>query len=303
MFSKFPNHQESNYLIEILKNSYSFDSFEEQNKTDRSMNVLKTIYTAKTSDRLLTLEITFPSKTKTKNIEKNYQAHIAIIQNKPCIQNPSMKRQDRLDFSKILENLYSPSFDQFTMLIDLFIEEGQKAGIIEVFDKKYVEKSLMSYLSSNMYSSKISLRDNNIGDVYFNNILQKGVGYNNRHFKKSYINVDILYLVHSDLTMHPYFKIRLPYSDNKKISYVMPLGKSNKVYMFKNDKKLTTQHIDTQKPFDLVESDIRSYFKKTFKDEVVKKLSNQLKLNKSDLAKLSQDQLKEYFVIAEMVKL
>jgi hypothetical protein len=296
MTTTISNQIAVNNLLRTFRDSFNFGEAKETILMDRKKRILQDIFAVTSIDTFVTLRIVFKPQEEIQELSENYMARLVF-------NTPYMLKEEYLNIQNIMVNMYKPEFDKVVDIVDWFVDEGIKSAVINVVDKKGYAKHIKENLNLNTYSSTIATTDKNIAIVYFNNILQKGEGRHNQHFKKSYINVELVYLIHSDNTMHPYFKIRLPYFDTKKISCVMPLGASNKVYMYTDDKQLATQYIDKQQPFDLVEADMRSYFKNLFDTQVVRTLSNKLKINKKELAQLSQDQLKEYFIIAEMVSI
>lgn len=296
MTANISNHTAVANLLNTFSASFNFGEAKEKLITDRKQRILQNVFSTTSKDTFVSLKVVFKPQEKIQELDKNYVAHLVF-------NTPYMLKEEYLNIQHIMKNKYNPDFCKVLDIVDLFIDEGMKSSMINVVDKKGYAKDITENLVFNTYTSNISTTDKNIAIVYFNKILQKGEGRHNKHFKKSYINVDLIYLIHSDNTMHPYFKIRLPYFDTRKISCVMPLIKSNKVYMYTDDKQLATQYIDTQKPFDLVEFDMRSYFKNLFDTQVIRTLSNKLKINKGELEQLSTNELKDYFVLAEMVSI
>lgn len=303
MFKIYPNHLEVNALLNTFKNDFQFSNFKEEHYADRHGYVFKTLYSATSQSEQRDIEVTFMNPLKNnKTKQKHKIAKLAFVDNESKVFNSEKIRNDTRSIVNMLDSLYSPNFDKITEIMDCFIDVGTQAGVINVVDKKYYKKNIESHILSHHYDKKIHITDQNIANVYFNNILQKGVGYNSKHFKKSYINVDVIYLVHSDNTMHPYFKIRLPYFENNKISCILSM-KGDKGYFLLNDNKLEQYHIDQITPDDLHEVNIHNIFAQVFEKKIKSTISTRLNINKTDLKDLTINDLKEYFILVEMVEI
>jgi hypothetical protein len=302
MFEKYPNHLDVNTLLKTFKNDFQFSKFKEEEKTDRRGYILKTVYTATSQVGQRDVEVVFNTPFQTNLTFKNMIAKLIFVDNEVSVFNSDKIRNDHRNIARMLEVMYTPDFDKITEMMDWFIDVGTQAGVINIVDKKYYKKSMESHLLANLYDTKIYMTDQNVADVYFNNILQKGEGIQSKHFKKSYINVDVIYLVHSDNTMHPYFKLRLPYFENKKISCVLSMT-GDKCYFFLDDGHLDKYHIDQQRPEALTESNIKDLFTQIFENQIKNTISTRLKISKTDLKDLTINDLKEYFVLVEMVNI
>jgi hypothetical protein len=103
--------------------------------------------------------------------------------------------------------------------------------------------------------------------------------------------------------MHPYFKIRLPYSESRKASCVIPLSGNPIVYFMANDDKLRRECIDKLPSISMNEADLKDFFDKEFYKEMKTSISKTLKINKSDMDGITPEELKEYFVLVEMLKI
>jgi hypothetical protein len=100
--------------------------------------------------------------------------------------------------------------------------------------------------------------------------------------------------------MHPYFKIRLPYFENKKASVLLSM-KGDKVFLYLDDKQLYNTAIDLKTPEAPDESHLRDMFRKLFENQIKNTVANRLKISKTELQNLNVEELKEYFVLLEMV--
>lgn len=305
MFEIYPNHLEVNHFLKTFQNDFKFSAFKEENKADRHGYVFKTVYTATSQAGQRDVEVSFnnPSRTHKNTTQVKHKiAKLVFVDNEVQVFNSDKIRNDARTIVHLLESMYTPNFDKITEIMDWFIYVGTQAGVINVVDKKYYKKSMDSHILAYSHDTKIHMTDQNIADVYFNNILQKGEGIQSKHFKKSYINVDVIYLVHSDNTMHPYFKLRLPYFENKKISCVLSMT-GNKAYFFLDDGHLEKYHIDLQIPETLNETNIHDMFTQLFEKQIKSTIAARLKISKADLKDLTINDLKEYFVLVEMVNI
>lgn len=296
MSTSFSNHRAVNNLFKTFSKHFNFNDVKESLIKDRFNYILRNVYTSTSPDSYVTAQVIFEPQEKIKDLDKNYLGRLVF-------NTPYMMKEEYINIGSIIETMYQPDFNKIINVIDWFIDEGTKTEIIKITDKKEYSENIENHLNANFHTFNISTTSKNVAMIYFNNILQKGEGFKDKHFKKSYINIDLIYLVHSDNTMHPYFKIRLPYFDNKKISCVTPIGRSNKMYIYTDDKTLTTQHINQEKCYELNENDIRHYFNKLFSNQIINVLSNRLKISKKELESLSVNELKEYFLLVEMVKI
>lgn len=302
MSTSFSNHRAVNNLFKKFSKHFTFTDVTESLIKDRFNYILRNVYTSTSPDSYVTAKVIFETQEKIKDLDKNYLGRLVF-------NTPYMMKEEYINISSIIETMYKPDFNKIINLIDWFIDEGTQTEVIKLPDKNIYSKNIenstnvKNLLKDNFHTFNISSTNKNVAMICFNNILQKGEGSSDKHFKKSYINIDLIYLIHSDNTMHPYFKIRLPYFDNKKISCVTPIGKSNKLYIYTDDKTLNTQHIDQEKPSELIETDVRYYFNKLFSNQIINVLSNRLKISKKELEQLSANELKEYFLLVEMMKI
>lgn len=296
MSTSFSNHIAVDNLLKTFSKHFNFTDVRESLIKDRFNYILRNVYTSTSPDSYVTAKVIFETQEKIKDLDTNYLGRLIF-------NTPYMMKEEYINISSIIETMYKPDFNKIINLIDWFIDEGTKTEVIKLPDKSLYSTNVKNHLKDNFHTFNISSTNKNVAMICFNNILQKGEGLSDKHFKKSYINIDLIHLIHSDNTMHPYFKIKLPYFDNKKISCVTPIGKSNKLYIYTDDKTLTTQHIDQEKHSELTETDVRYYFNKLFSNQIINVLSNRLKISKKELEQLSANELKEYFLLVEMIKI
>lgn len=305
MFEIYRNHPDANFLLNVFKNDIQFVDYKEDQQRDRQDRVIQTVYRAVTPEGERNLEIIFPARHLTKADIKNHIGTLSFVSKEPKVPCPNKIKEDKYQLADLFRKVYSPNFEKVAELVKWFSEEGEKSSVINVVDqyfssKNYYSKKIEDHLLANTYDTKITINDVNMATVYFNNILQKSEPNIRRNFKTSYINIDIMWLVHSDNTMHPYFNVRLPYFENKKVSCVMPLEGKDKIYFYYNNVGLTHDFIDTRTVYNIEETAIRAIFKQTFENEIRNAIVKKLKINKSELKDLTLDELKEYYIIVEM---
>ena len=111
-------------------------------------------------------------------------------------------------------------------------------------------------------------------------------------------------MLSSDNELKPYFKVRLPYSATRKVSCVIPLNHSSKMYVADSDNVLRDKYVDTLlAEVTLDDKAIADFFEDELKNEVKNIIAGTLKIKKSELSGLTTDELKEYFILVEMVKI
>jgi len=309
MFNTYPNHPEANHLVTLFSGVFNFVEFDVKVNSNTDMCFCSSVYTAITDDNWA-LILTFYNNKNSKEDQKVYYPEIKFRQLGERVRNfdEEQHKERRLKNKAIadfLQKKYNPDFERMIKVLKLFVEKGIECTLFKsLADRKY-KKVMKTHLNINHYSGTITIADSNFGTVTFNNILQKGEkGYRGEtHFKKSYISVSIDFLAHSDNTMHPYFKIRLPYSESRKATCVIPLTGKAIVYFMANDDKLKRECIDTLPSISMDETDLKDFFDKEFYKEMKTAISKTLKINKSDMDGITPEELKEYFVLVEMLKI
>lgn len=308
MFNTYPNHLEANHLVTLFSSVFNFVEFD-VNVNSSDVGFCATTYTAITDDKWALIIIFYNNKNSKEDV-KVYYPEIKFRQLGERVRNfdEEQHKDRRLKGKAIVELLqktYNPDFDRMFTVLKLFVVKGIECGLFKSLAERKYKKVMKTHLNTNHYSGTITIGDNNFGTVTFNNILQKGVsGYRGTtHYKKSYISVSIDYLAHSDNTMHPYFKIRLPYSESRKATCVIPLTGKPIVYFMANDDKLRRECIDTLPSISMDETDLKDFFDKEFYKEMKTSISKTLKINKSDMDGITPEELKEYFVLVEMLKI
>lgn len=309
MFKTYANHPEANYLVNIFSKVFNFTEFNEEARPNKESDFCLTTYIAKTDDDWA-LIIEFYNSKNSNTDQKVYYPDIKFQQLGKHVRNfdeeqYKERKQKLKDIVELMDKKYNPNFERMITVLKLFVEKGIECGLFKSLAERKYKKVMKSHVGANHYSGILSLTDNNFGTVTFNNILQKGVkGYSGvTHFKKSYISVSIDYLAHSDNTMHPYFKIRLPYSESRKSTCVIPMTGDSVVYFMSTDEKLRKECIDKLPSVSMDETELKEFFDQEFYKEMKTCISKTLKIDKSTLNGVTPEELKEYFVLVEMLKI
>lgn len=309
MFKTYANHPEANYLVNIFSKVFNFTEFDEAASQNKEQHFCLTTYIAKTDDDWA-LIIEFYNSKNSNTDQKVYYPDIKFQQLGKRVRNfdeeqYKERKQKLKDIVELMDKKYNPNFERMITVLKLFVEKGIECGLFKSLAERKYKKVMKSHVSANHYSGILSLTDNNFGTVTFNNILQKGVtGYRGTtHYKKSYISVSVDYLAHSDNTIHPYFKIRLPYSESRKSTCVIPMTGDPLVYFMSTDEKLRKECIDKLPSVSMDETVLKEFFDQEFYKEMKTSISKTLKIDKSTLNGVTPEELKEYFVLVEMLKI
>lgn len=97
--------------------------------------------------------------------------------------------------------------------------------------------------------------------------------------------------------------LKLPYSANNKITCVIPLNNADKFYFSATEEPLKTGYLRKLNTVNMNSADLNEYFGNLFKTEVRNVISETLKMRLTDLYNLTTEELKEYFVLVEMIKI
>lgn len=303
MFKQFLNAHEANHFAKSLSPFFKWKEYHEKEKNIYPSFKGATVYVAKNEDLSWELNVAFSNRDRTNNGLEMKQYYPKITFRPSTVSMTSLIKEKLVKLSEFLETKYSPDYDQITKIVDIFVEKGIESGFIhEVVHKKY-EKKITTNFGMNRSSSQLEFKDKNIGTVSFNNILQKGSSKHSNYFKKSYINVEIIHLVQPDDTIQPFFMIKLPYSANNKITCVMPLNNADKFYLSATEEPLKTGYIRKLNTVSMNTADLTDYFGNLFKTAVKNVISETLKIRLNDLHPLTTEELKEHFILVEMMKI
>lgn len=304
-----PNADEANHIVKTFSPLFNFTSFDikvVQPTTYEKKMITEYIANA---DNKWSLVISFHNDKNLNQQEKQYVAHVKWMRNNDndrfydehVIKE---KRQIHKDVVAHVVKQYEADFKQIDHVLNIFVERGIESGLFKSFDEKKYRKIMKSHMKINHYRGSIDFVANNFGTVTFNKLLQKGVvGYSGIHFKKSYASVAIEMLAHSDNTIHPYFSIRLPYSSTSKGTCLIPLKNENKVYFMPNDDHFKKGYVDKINPVAMDRESLVEFLDKEFNKRLKNSIATALKMNKSELANTTPAELKEYFILVEMMKI
>jgi putative sterol carrier protein len=302
MFKKYKNCEDVNKLVEQVSSTFNFTTFHEENHKSYERDIGSTIYTASTDDNWK-LVVSFHNRFRSKHDQKHYYPEIKFERITDDYKQAD-KRDKVAQLTELFQHTYAPDFDQVRNVIDIFIKQGMNIGMFNHVKLKDETQHISNYFGMHKYYHQISFNDANCATVLFNKVLQKSVNYQGRSFKKAYINIEIIHLLHSDNELKPYFKIRLPYSATKKVTCVIPLQSSSKMYMAESDNTLKEKYVDTlNEKVSMDDKSLSDFFEKELQNEVKNVIVGALKIKKSELAGLSNDELKEYFILVEMVNI
>lgn len=302
MFREYKNCEEVNKLVEAVSSAFNFVTFHEENHKSYEKDIGTTHYTASTDDNWK-MVVSFHNRFRSKHDQKHYYPDVKFER-----ITDDYKKADKQDkvaqLTEIFQSGYNPNFDQVWNVIDIFIKQGINVGMFNQVKLKDETQHISNYFGMHKYYHQISFNDMNCATVLFNQVFQKDVVSSGRSFKKAYINIEIIYLLSSDNELKPYFKVRLPYSATKKVSCVIPLNQSSKMYVADSDNVLRDKYVDTLKTeVTLDDKAIEAFFEDELKNEVKNIIAGTLKIKKSELSGLTTDELKEYFILVEMVKI
>lgn len=307
MFKDHLNSIEMNELVEHFSPILNFTQFTEY----KSHQYAAATYIAKTNDewsiyayftgydlKSETGKYYFPTFQIEKNKDKRFQS-------KP--NNYTGQIEDKETVNKLINHfhdLYKPNYSRAFEIIDIFLEQGISMGIYNVIKKMPHDKhsrSQFGHYEDDKGYNRLFFDSSVIAKITFNNLLQT-LRSGETKFKKSHLSIDIIYLVSSDNRIKPYFKIKLPYSSHKKINCILSFD-AEKIYIVSEDKFLKKDYIDNLIQYQTDKESLVSLFKSEFKQEIINIISKTLKIKKNDLIKLTDDELRSYFTLIEMIKL
>lgn len=307
MFNSYNNHQDANNILKIFEPLFKYSNYTNE-YYDGFNGCESTKYIAQANEgwQLVTQ---FYGKKQDKLLIKNFYPHITFEKdmkskmthfNKEAVAERNQKSQNIANF---IQNLYKPDFDKIFDIMDIFIEQGLNSGMFKEVNVKKYKKHMTSHIHINHYHGSIALWDKNYSSITFNNVLQNGAGKNGKHFKKSFISVSVVYLVDSKNDVKPYFKIKLPTSAKNKNTYVIPITVQDTMYLVNDDDSLRYTPIDKILSMSIKKEALTSYFKMEIENEIKTTISKTLKIKKTELYNLSADELKDYFMLVEMIKI
>lgn len=307
MFKKYKNYEEANTILKVFEPLFKSLKYEET-YCDEFNSYESTKYIAKAQDNW-TLITHFYGKKQSDVSKKHFYPYISFEKDMKkqlthfTKDSVAERNQQSVDIANFLENLYQPDFDKVFKVLDIFIEQGLNSGMFKAVDVKRYKRHMISHMHINHYHGSICLWDKNYARITFNNVLQKGSGKNGTHFKNSFISVSIVHLVDSQGNVNAYFKFKLPQSATNKSTYVMPIKGEDVIYLVGDDESLRYTPIDKIITIPINKETLSTYFKTEIEDEIKNTISKTLKIKKIELDGLSADELKDYFMLVEMIKI
>lgn len=307
MFKEGSNRVEMNKVVEQFSPVLNCKHFEESD--DQNFPVFN--YMA-TNDEGWGISACFDGFDLTTKTERYYYPRFEFEKNqakrfKQKSNNYTGQADDAIQADKIMNyfhDLYQPNFDKAFEVIDTFLEQGISLGIYNTVKKmphnKHSRSQFYRYEDDKGYN-RLFFNSKVFAKITFNNVLQT-LRSGQTKFKKSHLSIDIVYLVSSDDTISPYFKIRLPYSAHKKINCILSFD-GEKMYLVSEDENLKKDFINNLKKYSTDKESLSLFFKEEFKKEIISVISKTLKIKKSDLVKLTAEELRNYFILVEMIKL
>lgn len=301
-----------NKLTDIFKPVLNFLTFDE--KYDDWFHL--STYAA-TSDNNWSIVANFDDENKTVNdqyyyprleFEKNREQnnHTYKGEKKPPTQ--AEKDDNKQQADKIVEHMqtvYQPNVERAIEIIKIFLQQGLNTGIYN--DVKLIPHSghlrdqFSRYENDRNGYNRLFFNRKVVAKIIFNNLLQT-LRSGEKKFKNSHLTIDLVYLVSKDNTLNPYFKIRLPYSSHKKINCILSFDCS-KMYFVSNEDDLKKDFIDNNTQHQTDNEYLESLFRADFNKEIISVISKTLKIKKAELIKMTEEELKSYFILIEMVKL
>lgn len=307
MFKIHKNYTEANTLLKIFEQLFKYSKYTEDNG-NASMNSSSTKYTASFQNNWNFI-IEFSGKQYSGVFKKKF--YPTIVFKKEPVFNKSSPISEINEQSKIIadfiQNTYNPDFEKMMNVINIFNEIGLNYGLFNKVDIQKYKKHISSHMHTSKYYGEIELGNKNHSVITFNNVLQnqvkKGFSNNERHFKKSFVSVHMIYLVNTNKEVDLYFKIQLPKSPTKKLTYIIPITNADKMYLVTDDESLRQTPIDKIISMPLNNETLTKHFQEEIQNEIKNSISTALKIKKEDLNNLSNEELKEYFVLVEMIKI
>lgn len=194
--------------------------------------------------------------------------------------------------SKSLTRLLNPDFDKIVQIQSIYESVIKKYHIAKIEEMNYIPE-LKSHLSYHDYNQTfIQLGNKNILKIIFNK----------EYFKHSvaYFDLYIMFLVHSDLTVHPYFHLKIPYLPSKKISFIIHFNNPDKAYITMSPDTWIKGFIDKKTPTYLDELNISTFIDNLIYSSLINTLKTSLDLKDIDFSTLSDNQINDYLLLLKM---
>lgn len=302
--SQSPYYSATQSFLNRFKDHYSFLNFNRSEAVGLDNNLIATDYEFEIERSEWKFQFTFRNREKSKELSQQYQTSLSF---------------QHLGYSRILKNevytfckdvsqnikeVYQPDFNIPMNVINWFVEEGKKNNAIHEAQLLCYNPALYSHIVRNSQCrERANFIEKKVMQITHDTLVQNGQGYQNRYYKKSIIRIEIVFMIHSDNTIHPYFKLILPYNADKKITCLFPFENKIKVILLEKDNVLKKQFIDTLTASVYNETQFKTYFNEFFKKEVVTGIAKKLEIDKSELVDIPDDQLDEYLTVVNMLRI
>lgn len=312
LFEKHHNHEEINQLVKLFKPVLNIVDFDETKHkwydsiayvatTDDNWSITATFETDKAKG--LDSKYYYPVVEFEKNRKQDHSDYKGV--KRPA--TPDEEIANKLQAEKIMEHfqkIYKPDFKRAMEIIEIYLQQGINTGIynsVKVIPHNG-DVSTQFYRYENTYNgyNRLFFNSRVAAKITFNNVLQT-LRANETKFKKSHLSIDFLYLISKDNKINPYFKIKLPYSSHKKIHCILSFDCS-KMYFVSEDSHLKEDYIDNLKEHPTDNAYLELFFRDNFKKEIINVISKTLKIKRTELVKMTDDELKSHFILIEMVK-
>lgn len=313
MFNTYPNHNEVNNLIELFTPVLELTKFKESYSQPAAL----TSYTAKTNDSW-SITVSFKNSFKNENNAQSYNPVISFEKNKerdesnahlvnraPTAEEKENNKQKSNELINHFHLVYNPNFERVVEVIKIFLQQGVNMGVYNTIKLMKYDQHSRSHFSQYQRADSayygLYLDNKIIAKIAFNNLLQT-IRSGENDFKKSNLSLDIIYLMTKNNVITPYFKIKLPYSAHKKNTAVLSLDCST--LYFVNDSSILNENLlDSLDSYPTDNDFLNTFFKEAFRNEVINIISRTLKIKKAELNTMTDEELKNHFILIEMVKI
>lgn len=279
-----------------FKSDYVFREFHEY-----SINKFKSFEHAYNDS--LTIEF-MPAK---KDEDKINQLNFHIFNDSLHVRGPDDEKVQyfKNHFNQYFSEIFSPDFNRVETISELFISHGMKDTQLVKIDKRYDELSFLDHLVVSSNTGLIRIKNQFIHTVFFNNLFQRASPYSNAlgytHYKKSFIELELAFMIHSDGSVHPYFHLYLPYTEVKKVSCFVNMNGPLKMYLTKDLNKFLESPIDENTNFIESYDELSSTFKTIFYGKIKRMFKKHLNIESSELDLLSDEAIKDYIKMLQVV--
>lgn len=301
MFEKLPNHEISNNILRKFE-SIGFNTNEYR---ENEINRHGRVYIFKGAEYSASINNSFLSKIKIKcnshgntKEDKLYDFDFELFDNEGHGANSKKNLGNSYSLLDSLKTIFNPDFSRLHPIIDNYSSAALKSTLITHIEKKFYQFDFKNHVSL-LRHGKTRMEEMNVYEVFFNRGIQKAV---EKHYKKSYLSISLTLMAHSDDSIHPYFVMKLPYTDTKKLMLVISANGPLRIYVSQNSSVFQKKPVD-QCELLLTESfECENYFDDFFKNQIRGLINKYLGIRPEDSTALTSDELAEYVNVVEMMK-